>query len=213
MGFYNTINKKFSLIRVFDNFMCPCEIEFQMHLKALKDEKEFSIILKKLQILVENIFENSLFVSFKSNMVPLFLENDELKMNNNIVMLPGEPTDDIIAAVLYSKIQEICKDVFLIENFTLSSSTFYESSITFEDDPDDYLSLYEYIENIKTPWWKRGDLTTRDYLCEHEDEKPDLEVVKIYFENETDTSSKFNSGEFKGTEVIDLKNPNIKIIE
>lgn len=199
MNYYNIINKKIKIIRIFENFIQPCEIEISFKAKSLDDENQTVSCIKKMNIFIDEILECSVFISHDSPLIDLFLENDNLKVANNVVLLPKDPLDDVIAAVLFSKLKSLFKDFIEIDDFRLTSSLFYESEIIFEDDSDDYIKSFPYVENVEIPWWKRNDFTTRDYLEAHEEEnKPNLEMLKLMIEEE---KVNFNK---RFTEIIQL---------
>ena len=90
------------------------------------------------------------------------------KTRQQIITLPTEPLDVIIAAVIYSKLNAICEGRLNISKVKIKSIQGDNIWVHFDEDfANDFGSLdCEFYKSIKDemPWWQRSDPSSGDWF-------------------------------------------------
>ena len=166
----------------------------------------------KIKYFLEEILHQSIFTHKDAPMIINGLENE-------VVMFPYVPTNDIIAMTLHAKLNALGGEYIDIISVKISSKyTFPIMSYTYADDEypalpsiKDMTGYDEYYYDV--PWWFRGTPETHEYVV---DEDSDLTHPPEY-DNVLDEIEKVVLGELllnqDGGQVVDIKGWKPKIID
>ena len=122
-----------------------------------------NIAFERTKVMIEALFQNSLFISLDNPLLPVFAK----KTKQKIITLPNEPLDIIVAAVIYNKCNAIMEDHMIVNSLELSSTQGENICVHFDDEFNDvFTSLnHDMFNSIKEqPWWLRSDASTGDWF-------------------------------------------------
>lgn len=126
---------------------------------------------QKLNYWLEYFLDSALFVNAAKEELtgPLC----ELALENSTLLLPGDPTDDLIIRVLHSKISVLAGEFLLIGKISLKC-TDTASTFNYTNNASGYkLPCANYVGDSPVhllPWWERDDIDTYDYNFDDLDE-------------------------------------------
>ena len=114
-----------------------------------------NVAIKRLLVFLREIINNSMFCGTKN---PISSKLVRLAKNSNVIAFPEEPYDQIVAMILFSKLQSIVEDKFEIESIIIGSNIAPDLKYTVEE-----FESFEYDQNkVDLPWWERADPGTSD---------------------------------------------------
>lgn len=103
---------------------------------------------------------------------------DDDGSTNQIVILPGEPTEDLLIQILQSKLQAFGGEILQIGSIELDSNDGSGLSFTYIGEGEyDLPTNEEWVGErayFDKPWWSRDDSSTMDAIADEDD---DLEAV------------------------------------
>lgn len=110
---------------------------------------------------IDNAVDHSMQLSNQDPLLDYFKENEPENLKH-ILITPGDPTTEVLAACFYAKINSFlahesinmrCNRVEIEETPT--------NTVIFSGDPDKAISVAKY-GGPDTPWWKRADMSIND---------------------------------------------------
>lgn len=160
------------------------------------EEDEIITSLKKCHIFLDDIFSGGLIISVENELATRFYdpEKTELALDNHPILFPDEPTDAIMASILFYKL-----NAFMMGDLHLTALTFKEEmgaglSYTVTGEDDLFPSMAEWMGDhyYDQPWWHRDDPTVADlevddvtvkpvYAIDWKIEEPKSEVIRPSF--------------------------------
>jgi len=169
---------EFKAIRITENRLVPTRWKLQAEVlyedvedeEALEYELEIKVAIAKIKYWLENSVDGALMFCVDNEWAHNALFNEEGKVNsgNNLMMLPEEPTDDLIAEILHSKMNAFGGGVLEFGIIELTSDD--ESGLSFMFTGSGEHNLPEMAEWVGEqayfgkPWWARDDASTVDVI-------------------------------------------------
>jgi hypothetical protein len=160
----------FSGIRVIDSKMIPTKwtIKSDLILQENLDDFDFNYVLIKVKFALESIMNGSIFFSMENDWaIDAFLMTD---VENNVVITPGDPTDDLITMLLHSKMNALGEGMISFGGVDLQSDTSSGLGFIFLGNGSSLLpTMTDWIGDasyFKEPWWNRDDASTMDIVPE-----------------------------------------------
>jgi hypothetical protein len=118
---------------------------------------------ERIKYILNNICENSVIISPKSNLQSVFF-----KMPINKVLVPGDPYDQLLGICLYHKFNSIAGKFIHFESLTVDSKLGDNVQYTVDDGSYENRNLPsndKWISDvIKEAWWYRNDTATFDQV-------------------------------------------------
>jgi len=123
----------------------------------------FAVLKRRWHQWIDDHVDHSLHLSCQDQMLDYFRER-EPEILPHILVTPGDPTTEVLAACFMAKINALlhdqgigvhCRKIEIIETPT--------NTVTFSGDPEQALSTAHY-DGPDIPWWRRPDMTINDLL-------------------------------------------------
>jgi hypothetical protein len=186
--FFVKLNLEFKAIRIVENQMIPTHWKIQSELlytdtsetddEVLTNRIDLDIraSISKFRYWLDNIVHNCVIVGADNEWAinSFFDENGHLTLGNNIMILPGPPTDDLIAEVIHSKMNAMGNENIQFGVVELSSDDKNGLSYIFTGMGEFNLpSMEEWIGErayFDKPWWARDDASTFDTIPNSDDD-------------------------------------------
>jgi len=135
-----------------------------------EDADEQSIAFERIKFFVEDVLDTAIITSIDNENNSWFMAN----LKQRLLTIPGEPTDLIIAACLYSKFNAIVEDKLSIDKIELDSKLANNIKIHYTSEfAEESQGLLEHdlVDQFKkTPWWRRTDSGSADYFTSDEND-------------------------------------------
>lgn len=171
------LNLEANAIRVVDSKLSPSRWKISVDLYELDNDFEpeqndigIKTAIAKIRYWLENIFQNSLILSPGNSWAAKAFFNQEghTTSSNNIVLLPDDPSDDIIAEILQSKFNAFGYPYLQFGSLELVNDDDPVLSYIFNGvgeinlpEMDDWIGTHAYHD---VPWWARDDASTVDVI-------------------------------------------------
>ena len=209
---YTSISFKFKTIRIVDNVITAFTnvLNTEVYIDEDADDVSINVALEKIHFWFDYIVSNGILFN-RDNEFALSLMFDEhgLSKTANIpIVLPDEPSDDIICAMLHSKLNALGNNVMHFGNMNITSDTKENLVLTFIGmgelmlpAMDEWIGARAFHDK---PWWSRNDGSTLDIiplddsdLSEPPDFGVDLTFIEDRFQKKTSNTSMVIRPEFK----------------
>lgn len=132
------------------------------------DDIEYVIAAEKLSFFFNTLMNNSIICGSDNAWVNENLIKDGTSIiDNDLVIIPSDPSDDNIAVTLLAKAQALTENAFAIYEIELESngqSVHVQVDGPVEDimpNMDEWVGPLQY-KNYTKPWWARNDASTSD---------------------------------------------------
>lgn len=174
------LTQKFKAIRVMDNNLIPTSwvletevIYGNVNIDEVDDEEyEFNIraALTKIQFWFSQFVDGSIIVNRDNewSSQTLFTPEGSPNISNNIIVLPGDPTDAMLAEVFQSKLNALSGGFITFGVVELKSDDPSNLSFMYVGDSnetlpsmDDWTGPNNWFDE---PWWARNDASTFDAI-------------------------------------------------
>lgn len=176
------LNLNFKAIRVVGNKMIPTtwSINTEVIYEEVEDDEtgdksldldlEIRTTISKIKYWVENVLEGSILFCADNPWAyhAFFDEAGKCSMENTIVMLPSEPSDDLVAEVLHSKMNALGNPhvEFGVVELTSDDKTGFSYLFVGNGEMnlptmDEWVGDHAYFDK---PWWARNDGSTIDTI-------------------------------------------------
>lgn len=153
------------------------DLELQIITDKPLQNSEFVKHIERIRDFNINVLNGSLCFSLKNKWASKFIFEKYInKTENNIILLPDEPTEEILATIIKRKIESLTDYDFFIDKASISVA--YKDNVrSFGFSDSDLLPSKETWINgdiIKDkPWWERNDFETYDSrLIDNKKSKP-----------------------------------------
>lgn len=178
---------EFKAIRVIDNRMVPTHWKLLAEVlyneveedEALTYDTEIKIAFAKIKFWLQHVLNGSLLISSDNEWAygAFFDEDGRTTTGNNTVLLPSDPTDDLISEIIHSKMNAFGGDAIEFGIIELTSDDENGLSFMFTGHGEsnlpemkDWVGERAYFDK---PWWARDDASTFDIIP---NDDADLEV-------------------------------------
>lgn len=218
---YVQYTNSFKAIKIYDKNLIISDLCIESDLWIDADDmtseeidKEVDLILIKLQLFFDLSLNNSIIFCKNNNWALdkfLDLQNNQKLINNNIILVPGEPGDDHLCLVLQSKFDAIGEGKLFFTSMSVKNMKTKNVKFTFVGDGKKSLpTMTEWMGNLtyhEEPWWLRNDLSTIDMPKKENVENPfyDIKFESIMINKIAEYLSKDNS-------ILENENSESKII-
>ncbi len=132
------------------------------------ESSEIAGAFTKIRYWIDEIVNGSLIFSANNKWAnTTFLKNSKLTVGNNLILLPGPITDQVIARVMHSKLVALSGGNLLVGPLELSRADGYGISIYFTGENNDLPNIASWIGKrsfFPVPWWQRDDSSTIDIV-------------------------------------------------
>lgn len=169
----------FKAIRVVGNRLVPTHWKLQAEVlydepeddtTGAQDEVEIQVAIAKIKYWLENSLSGSLLISVDNEWAyeAFFDEDGRCTSGNNIVLLPGDPADDMIAEIIHSKMNAFGGETLEFGVIELTSDDKTGLSYMFTGVGEFNLpEMKEWVGDrayFDKPWWARDDASTMDVI-------------------------------------------------
>ena len=166
-----SFNTEVEIVRIIGTSMTPTFIKIKTDLfPAEGAEEKLGPALAKIKYWFDNIVNRSVVFSGSNAELSALLVNEEggNRLENNYLMTPGEPTDDLLATLFQAKMAALSKDALQFEACEVRSNNMLGIVFTVVGDPLDLLpDMKEWIGDrsyFAEPWWNRNDASSIDVM-------------------------------------------------
>jgi len=171
-----TLRHRLRLCRLLENKLLysDCEIECQITTSLTATPEEIHLHFAAMKVWLEDFVDNGIAYNPDSSIDTSWLN----LLENNIIMIPGEPFDHLMVAVIHSKLNAIGGSVAAVKRtqFLTDTSRGFSNAIT--GSTDDWLpTMAEWMGDRHfdhKPWWHRADATTIDLQPNTHDDLTDI---------------------------------------
>lgn len=170
IDYFNLVYRNsFTALRVYNNTISPESWQISFDFFPIDEEYDhlsLNIALEKITYLIEEVLYFSLIIGNNNDWA---VEN-LISASNNVVLCPGEPTDEMLAVLLRNKFDAIANNVLSIGIFEISSSLVNYVYFGFDenegliDNLPDMKSWVGEKSYFSLPWWHRNDASTLDVV-------------------------------------------------
>lgn len=154
----------FDTVTILDQFMGPCKYNIEIEFDVETDDPEQqNISFLRIKYLIENLYQDSMFISLDHEQLPVFKNNFRSPVTTFIM----EPLDLVIALTTWHKIHSISQGSILLESLKLSSSQSDNLIINVTEDfiQDSNMLQEDPFKQFGRPaWWFRPDAGTEDWI-------------------------------------------------
>ena len=169
---FSTISFKFKTIRIVDNVVTAFvnTVRCDVYIDEDADDQDITIALEKIHFWFDHIVSNGIMFNrenaFALNV--MFDEHGIARSGNIPIVLPDDPTDDHLAAIMHCKLNALGGGVVNFGTIEIHSDTKENLIVTFTGYGEVVLpSMEEWIGERyfhDVPWWSRGDGSTLDVI-------------------------------------------------
>lgn len=170
-----------SFVRLIDQRLLPSQITVKLGIDVLDDDgMEFALI--KIKHWVQNHFMNCVAISSQNKIAfDAFFDGGVPRVENTMMITPGEPGDPHILLLLQSKLEALSDGAFIIVNAEIKSDNAEGMTVTYIGDACEELpEMSDWVEGpnwFTLPWWRRDDISTIDSIAP---EGADLTVRPVW---------------------------------
>lgn len=164
--------KTFPLIRVIDNVIVPDTFNLTASVSPIEDmtAEEITMFYVKMSLFCDEVIPNSLAVASDNDAGRhLIIGDDGVNRTGNLIMLlPGEPSDDLLSIIMQAKLSALTEGKFDIFDVSMETNSPIGISFVFDGegrdmlpDIDTWIGPHRYFDK---PWWDRNDASTMDII-------------------------------------------------
>lgn len=122
---------------------------------------QFETLKKTWHGWIDNAVDHTMQLSSSDPLLQYFKDNEPENLPR-LMITPGDPTTEVLAACFFSKINAFLKDEGInMKCIRVDVEETPTNTVTFKGDPDVAISLGEYV-GPDTPWWQRADMSIND---------------------------------------------------
>lgn len=164
---YVSYNFKTSINRLVENILVPSMLAVKCEVEIL-DLERVDVALRKIEYWLDYYVRNAIAISASNtNGFDMILdENKTPRLQNSLMITPGEPTDEHLAMIFQSKLQALGCDNLMFGAITVSSDDSAGLVFTYVGDSESELPTMENWISAPTwfdkPWWRRDDASMID---------------------------------------------------
>lgn len=122
---------------------------------------QFETLKKSWHNWIDNAVDHSMQLTNKDPMLDYF-KNHEAQNLKHLLITPGDPTTEVLAACFFAKINAFMKhDGLKMRCIKLEIEETPTNTVIFYGDPEKAISM-EHYQDIALPWWQRPDMSIND---------------------------------------------------
>lgn len=170
----------FKIVRVIDNTFVPSHISFKCDILPSEEAAELDLhkAMTKIRYWLDNIVSKSvMFCSSNTAALSMLIENGKNRSGNVLMITPFEPTDEMLACILQSKMTALAAGDAEFDAVEVTSDNYLGLSFMFTGTASLMLpTIEEWIgprHYFDKPWWARNDASTLDVVP-----VPDADLAK-----------------------------------
>ena len=172
------LQRSFRLFRIYDGDLelCHCKFSANIDLLNFADGRVQNDHLIMLDVWINHIVENSVAYNVWDDLDFSTLH----ALKNNVIQIPGDPDDYLLANVFFGKMQSILGETVTIQDIQFSTDSGPGIAFTISAESLDLPSITDWVGEKHywdQPWWGRSDGSTLDVIPSEDDnllEKPDI---------------------------------------
>lgn len=169
---FSSISFKFKTIRIVDNIFTAFvnTLRSEVYINEEATDQEINIALEKIHFWFDQIVSNSIIFNRDNAfaMALMFDESGHVRTANIPMVLPDEPNDDFLAAMLHCKLNALGDGIINFGTIELTSDTRENLLVIFTGFGEMMLpNMEEWVGERayhKLPWWCRNDGSTLDVI-------------------------------------------------
>lgn len=169
---YITFHCDLKFVRVVGPALLPTNLSFKCDVTPEEDAEEQDLhkVLTKVRYWLDNIVNKSLvFSSDNTEALTMFVNEEGKNRTDNILMItPGDPSDEMMACLLQSKLTALGGGTMTFGMMEVKSDNYLGLGFAFMGDGHKVLpTIEEWIgprSFFKVPWWMRNDASTLDVV-------------------------------------------------
>lgn len=169
------------LVRVSGDMVYPAKLQIRADVQPSEEcsEHDLNLALTKIKFFYDSLVTKSIvFSADNENALRMFVDDAGKNRTGNLIMLtPGEPTDEVLAAVFQAKMTALANGAIEFgvvevksDNPVGLSFIFVGSAANILPTMADWIGERSYFE---IPWWSRNDASTLDVVPQ-----PDADLSK-----------------------------------
>jgi 6-pyruvoyltetrahydropterin/6-carboxytetrahydropterin synthase len=142
----------------------------KVHLVSLNDDRldglsnmsnQFETLKKTWHNWIDNAVDHTMQLSSYDPLLSYFKKNEPENISR-LMITPGDPTTEVLAACFFSKINAFLKD----EGISMKCNRVEveetpTNTVVFQGDPNQAISFGDY-DGPDQPWWVRADMSIND---------------------------------------------------
>ncbi len=122
---------------------------------------KFETLKKTWHNWIDNAVDHSMQMTAVDPLLNYFKENEPENLKH-LLITPGDPTTEVLAACFYSKLNAFLKnDALEMKCIKVEIEETPTNTVIFHGDPDTAISTEQY-DGPATPWWQRPDMSIND---------------------------------------------------
>lgn len=188
---FSSISFKFKTVRIVNNVITSFvnTVRAEVYIDEEAHDQDVSIALEKIHFWFDHIVSNGVMF-YRENAFALnvmFDENGVAQSGNIPIVLPDDPTDDHLAAIMHSKLNALGNGVVNFGTIEIHSDTRENLIVTFTGYGEVALpGMDEWIGDRSfhdVPWWGRCDGSTLDAIPQEDSDlkKPPVTGIDMTF--------------------------------
>jgi hypothetical protein len=176
-----SLRHEFQATRVIGHRLSPTKIKVKVDVSTLDDDSDdystkMEIALAKIEHWFNKVVSDSVIFDGNNDWaVDSFIEGDQPRTSNMVILTPEPPTDALLCELLLCKIKALAGGTFEFHSAEVESTDSRGLSFMFvggspgESFPsnEEWLTERNYFSK---PWWHRDDASTLDVLPDEEDD-------------------------------------------
>ncbi len=167
-----TFQMEAKLIRLVGNTLVPSKISIKADVAPEEDvgEAELNLAITKIRFWYDNLVSKAIAFSHENEAaLAMFIDETGKNRTGNLIMTtPGDPTDEILAALFQAKMTSLSSGTIHFGSVEVRSDNPVGLSFVFMGDGAKVLpNMEEWIgprSYFKKPWWSRDDASTLDVI-------------------------------------------------
>lgn len=161
----------FEAIRVLGGSLLPTKwsLKTDIIIENEIEDADFNFVLLKLKFWFDQILSKGIIFNRDNHWaIDSFMREG---IENNLIITPGEPTDDLISILMYTKMNALADGLLTFSGIDLQSDNSKGLSFIFVGtgnsslpDNKNWVGERSYFDK---PWWHRNDSSTLDLIPEN----------------------------------------------
>lgn len=167
-----TLNLETKIIRIVENTLIPSRLNIRADVSPREDITDVQLThsMQKIKFWYEHIVSKSLAFDIGNDAAigMIFDETGKNRSTNMIMFTPGDPTDELLAALFQSKMSALSNGMINFGLCEVKSDNHLGLAFTFVGEGTKVLPpMKEWIGErsyFEKPWWERNDSSTLDVI-------------------------------------------------
>ena len=164
-------------IRAMDAEIIPYRYSLTASIQHTDDEPEEDDIvtaLKKIHHFLDVVLASGLAISIDNDLATILYREDGPSLENPPILFPDEPTDAMMATILFHKLNAFMGPRLFLSDLTFKEETGAGISFTVSGEDEILPSMEEWMGDnyFSEPWWHRDDPTVADLTTDDPTVKP-----------------------------------------